>query len=78
MASNRLKFEFLIFLIFAVHFGTAFDWKGNEIRWATNCSFAGDDNIMTKTPVPGAMCGGECVNTPTCSHFSWSPNQVKN
>lgn len=43
-------------------------WNGNN--WASYCDFYGND--LSNAKVPGEQCGGRCVATDSCTHFTWT------
>jgi hypothetical protein len=44
------------------------NWNGNN--WALGCDFRGND--LTNTQVSGEQCGGQCAQTPGCTHWAWT------
>lgn len=43
------------------------NWQGN---WAFSCDFRGNDLDHAQTP--GEACSDRCINTPECTHFTWT------
>ena len=48
------------------------DWRVGEggVSWAFACDF--DNHDMGSSQVPGEQCGGKCMSTNGCTHFSWT------
>ena len=44
------------------------NWNGNN--WAMSCDFTGND--LSNVQVASAACGGQCAQTPGCTHFTWT------
>jgi hypothetical protein len=42
----------------------------NEKNWAMSCDFHGND--LSNARVPADRCGGQCDQTPGCTHFTWT------
>jgi hypothetical protein len=43
-------------------------WNGNN--WAMGCDFTGND--LSNAVVPGQDCNATCIQTPGCTHFTWT------
>lgn len=61
-------------LAYKKHNGDCVQWNGND--WAPHCEFSGG-NELKRVNVPASYCGGQCVSTPGCTHFSWSAGTCK-
>jgi predicted Ser/Thr protein kinase len=46
---------------------------GETSTWAYGCDFVGNDLSVVSSAA--SECGGKCLDTPECTHFSWSPNE---
>jgi hypothetical protein len=44
------------------------DGDGGKVKWQFDCDFPGND--IGNQRVPGDQCGGLCINTNGCNHFS--------
>ncbi|CAF3259932.1 unnamed protein product [Rotaria sp. Silwood2] len=44
------------------------NWNGNN--WAMSCDFRGSD--LSNVQVASNLCGGKCVETQGCTHFTWT------
>jgi exo-beta-1,3-glucanase (GH17 family) len=49
------------------------NWRSGAggVEWAVACDFVNHD--MGSAQVPGDQCGGKCMSTSGCTHFSWTP-----
>ncbi len=47
----------------------AINWQTGG--WAMQCDFKNRD-FATKNNMPGSQCGGLCVKTTGCTHFTWN------
>ena len=49
------------------------NWQSGAggVQWAFSCDFVNHD--MGSAQVPGEQCGGKCMSTSGCTHFSWTP-----
>ena len=75
-------FVFVIVLVLAITSTYAFDFQdGNngQVKWSSGCDFDGKD-IGGGIPGPGEDCGTNCLNNPSCTHFTWFNNNcyIKN
>ncbi len=48
------------------------DGDNGKVKWASGCDFYGND--IANIPGPGETCGLNCVNNPSCTHFTWFNN----
>ncbi len=48
--------------------GSNINWNGNN--WAMSCDFPGND--LSNVQVAADRCGGQCEQTPGCTHFAWT------
>ncbi len=44
------------------------NWNGNN--WALNCDFSGLD--LWNVPGVASACGGLCLTTSGCTHYTWT------
>ena len=45
------------------------DGDGGKVKWQYDCDFPGND--IGNQGVSGDQCGGLCINTNGCNHFSY-------
>lgn len=61
----------ILFLALTVATVQSFDWHDEgTLYWADNCDWPGND--MSNVQVPGEQCGGVCLSTSGCTHFTWT------
>ncbi|OQV17606.1 hypothetical protein BV898_08232 [Hypsibius exemplaris] len=58
---------FAAFLLLSAAPSLSIECNGN---WALGCDFEGGD--FNQATIPGDKCGGRCLGTPGCSHFTWT------
>ena len=47
------------------------NWQaGDGAEWAFSCDFDGND--MGNAQMRGEDCGGKCISSPGCTHFTWT------
>ena len=47
------------------------NWQeGDGAEWAFACDFKGGD--LSNAEIRGEDCGRRCINTPGCTHFTWT------
>ncbi|XP_046438937.1 uncharacterized protein LOC124190356 [Daphnia pulex] len=73
MISKILVCILVPFVVLSIMFdpADAQAWKdgdGGKIKWQFDCDFPGND--IGNQRVPGDQCGGLCINTNGCNHFS--------
>ena len=68
MFSARLDFLILVFYLMLLANVHAINWNGNN--WAFGCGFRQRD--LANVTISGEKCGGQCVVTNGCTHFTWN------
>jgi len=48
--------------------GGTVNWNGND--WAQNCDFPGND--LSNVKGVASACGGQCLKSPGCTHYTWT------
>jgi hypothetical protein len=64
-----MKYRFIVLLLVKIVLSVqAIDWQ--QDNWAFSCDFI--DNDLSNSRVRGEDCGGLCVKTSSCTHFTWT------
>jgi hypothetical protein len=62
---------FLLFNAIQTIFGLNFQsGSGGDVMWARGCDW--NNNDIGSAQVKGEDCGGRCLNTEGCTHFTWN------
>ncbi len=62
----------ILFNAIGLHIVAAVNWQVDN--WAYACAFKNNDLTSSSSMLP-EQCGPTCVQTPDCTHFSWTPWQ---
>jgi hypothetical protein len=64
------KKVFCLFSLLSKFYTIFLDWKdGDKWVWSYKCAFEGKN--LSSIQVRHEDCGGKCVSTPGCTHFTW-------